>query len=176
MELHGGAAEHPLPPLSWRPMTEGDVDGVVAVAAEAFPDHFEARACYAERLALYPQGCRVLSAGPGVRGYVFAYPWRADAAPPLNSLIGDLPPDAAVLYLHDLALSRAARGGGHARSAVAAVLELAREGGWPAISLVAVNDAAAFWVRHGFEAADPPGMAAKLASYGADACYMVRRL
>ena len=28
----------------------------------------------------------------------------------------------------------------------------------------------------GFEVADPPGMAEKLASYGADARYMVRRL
>jgi len=41
---------------------------------------------------------------------------------------------------------------------------------------VAVNDAAPFWERHGFVVIDPPGMADKLASYGADACYMIRRL
>lgn len=182
MAVQIGSAEHPLPPLSrdglhWRPMTEADLDGVVTVAAEAFPEHFEDRACFSERLALYPRGCRVLSDPSGaVHGYLFAYPWKANAAPPLNSLIGDLPEDASVFYLHDLALSRTARGGGHAGSAVAAVVELASEGGWPAIALVAVNDAAPFWARHGFEAADPPGMAEKLASYGSDARYMVRRL
>ena len=182
MALHGRPAEHPLPPLSggrlnWRPMTEADLDGVVAVAAEAFPDHFEDRACFAERLALFPQGCRVLGdETAGVHGYLFAYPWRADAAPPLNALIGALPRDASVLYLHDLALSPTARGGGHAASAVEAVVELARGGGWPAISLVAVNDAAGFWARYGFEVADPPGLRDKLASYGPDARYMVRRI
>ena len=164
-------------PLAWRPMKMADLEGVVAVAAEAFPDHFEDRVCFAERLTLYPQGCRALAEPDGsVRGYVFAYPWRADSAPALNSLIGAIPADAAVLYLHDLALSRAARGGGHGRSGVETVIDLAREGDWPAIALVAVNDAAAFWARHGFAVADPPGMTAKLASYGPDARYMVRRL
>ena len=177
MVLSGGAAEHPLSGLSWRPMKEADLDGVVTVAREAFPDHFEDRACLAERLALFPQGCRMLAEPDGaVRGYLFAYPWRADAAPALNSLIGAIPDDAAVLYLHDMALSRTVRGGGHARSGTEAVVALAHEGGWPAIALVAVNDAAAFWLRQGFEVADPPGMAEKLASYGADARYMVRPL
>ena len=177
MEFHGGPPEHPLPRLNWRAMTAADLDGVIAVAAEAFPNHFEERACYAERLDLYPQGCRVLTdeAG-GVRGYVFAYPWSAAAAPPLNVLIGSLPADAGVFYLHDLALLRAVRGGGHAKAAVEAVVEMARDGGWPALSLVAINDAAPFWEGRGFEVADPPGMAEKLASYGADARYMVRRL
>jgi len=182
MALPVGPVEHPLPAtsaagLSWRAMTAGDLDGVVAVAAEAFPDHFEDRACFAERLSLFPEGCRVLGdRSSAVRGYLFAYPWKADTAPPLNSLIGALPAGADVLYLHDLALADRARGGGHARSAVEAVEELARKGGWPAISLVAVNGAAPFWARHGFEVADPPGMAEKLAGYGPDARYMVRRV
>jgi len=52
----------------------------------------------------------------------------------------------------------------------------ARAAGWPALTLVAVNDAAPFWERHGFVVIDPPGMADKLASYGADARYMIRHL
>ena len=163
--------------MLWRAMTPADLDGVVAGAAEAFPDHFEDRACFAERLALFPSGCRVLAKADGaVRGYLFAYPWRADAAPPLNALIGAIPPDASVFYLHDLALAGDVRGGGHARAAIQAVVDLAIEGRWPAIALVAVNDAVGFWARHGFQVADPPGMADKLASYGADARYTVRAL
>ncbi len=42
--------------------------------------------------------------------------------------------------------------------------------------LVAVNDAAPFWERRGFAVVDSPAMTAKLASYGADARYMVRTL
>ena len=74
--------------LHWRPMRPGDVDGVVRVAAVAFPDHFEARACFAERLALFPNGCFVLASPVEVKGYLIAYPWPFGAIPPLNSLLG----------------------------------------------------------------------------------------
>ena len=52
------------------------------------------------------------------------------------------------------------------------VLDLAAPGGWPSIALVAVNDAVGFWQGHGFAVRQTPAMAAKLASYGADARYM----
>ncbi|HRJ64128.1 MAG TPA: FixH family protein, partial [Brevundimonas sp.] len=52
----------------------------------------------------------------------------------------------------------------------------ARAAGWPALTLVAVNDAAPFWERHGFVVDDAPGMAEKLAGYGEGARYMIRRL
>ena len=158
-------------------MRPDDIDAVVEVARLSFPDHFEDRACFQNRLALYPRGCFVLAEGNGpARGYLIAYPWRADAAPPLNTLIEGLPSQPAVIYLHDLALHPQARGGGATGSVVERLAEQAAEDGWPAIALVAVNDAAAFWSRHGFEVRDAPDMAAKLASYGADAHYMVRRL
>ena len=48
--------------------------------------------------------------------------------------------------------------------------------GWPALALVAVNDAAPFWEGLGFTAVETPEMAAKLASYGPGARYMLRRL
>ena len=165
-----------MPELNWRPMLEGDLDGVVAVARLAFPNHLEDRACFAERLGLNPGGCFVLDGAEGVRGYLVAYPWRREAAPALNSLIGALPDDADVIYLHDLALHPEARGGGHTRPIVERLAAQATADGWPDIALVAVNDAAAFWNRLGFQAVDSPAMAAKLASYGADARYMVRRL
>lgn len=158
-------------------MRPDDIDAVVEVARLSFPDHFEDRACFQNRLALYPRGCFVLAEGEGpAKGYLIAYPWRADAAPPLNTVIEGLPADPALIYLHDLALHPDARGGGVTGAIVERLAEQAAEDGWPAIALVAVNDAAAFWARHGFTPRDPPGMAAKLASYGADARYMVRML
>ncbi|MNH55865.1 Acetyltransferase (GNAT) family protein [compost metagenome] len=163
--------------LNWRSMTPGDIDGVVAVARLSFPDHFEARECFAERQALAPEGCFVLSDKAGtVMGYLMAYPWKRDSAPPLDSLIGAVPRDAEVIYLHDLAVHPKTRGGGHTRAIVERLAEQARAAGWREIALVAVNAATAFWERHGFVVQNPPGMAEKLASYGGDARYMIRTL
>ncbi len=156
-------------------MTAADLDRVSEIAAIGFPDHFEGRDCFENRLDLNPSGCFVLETPEGIEGYLVAYPWRADAAPALNTLIEAIPADASVLYLHDLALTPAVRGQGWSKPAVAAVVDLAMSGGWPAIALVAVNDATGFWRGHGFEVRETPEMAAKLASYGSDARYMTRR-
>lgn len=177
MDIQQGAAERALPQLEWRPMTPADIDGVVAVARLSFPDHFEARECFAERQALVPEGCFVLSDEAGsVRGYLMAYPWRRNSAPPLDSLIGAVPEEADVVYLHDLALHPETRGGGYTRLIVERLAEQAKAAGWREIALVAVNEATAFWERNGFGVQNPPGMAEKLASYGADARYMIRAL
>lgn len=182
MEFHGGPAQHPLPPLNpdrlnWRPMTAVDLDAVAAIAAVGFPDHFEGRDCFENRLALNPAGCFVLAGEGGEpRGYLVTYPWTENAAPALNALIGAIPDDASVMYLHDLALDPSVRGGGWSRPIVERLAGDACAAGWPALALVAVNDAAPFWKRHGFAVTDAPGMADKLAGYGPDARYMIRRL
>ncbi|WP_333895553.1 GNAT family N-acetyltransferase [Brevundimonas aurantiaca] len=163
--------------LTWRPMRPNDIADVVEVARLSFPDHFEDRPCFENRLALYPRGCFVLADGhEAAKGYLIAYPWRADSAPPLNTVIEGLPADPALIYLHDLALHPSVRGGGATGAVIARLVEQATEDGWPAVALVAVNDAVAFWSRHGFVEQTAPGMAAKLPSYGPDARYMVRRL
>lgn len=182
MAFQGSPAEHPLPPLSrtglrWRLMTEADLDAVADIAVIGFPDHFEGRDCFENRLTLSPSGCFVLAdeSGPP-RGYLVAYPWRARAAPALNTLIGSIPADARILYLHDLALHPGVRGGGWSQIIVERLADQARAEGWPALALVAVNNAAPFWERRGFAVVDSPAMTAKLASYGPDARYMVREL
>lgn len=163
--------------LIWRPMTPADLDAVAVLAAVGFPDHFEGRDCFENRLALNPGGCFVLAAGDGPpHGYLVAYPWIADAVPALNTLIEAIPADAAVIYLHDLALHPDVQGQGWSRPVVERLADTARASGWPKLALVAVNDAAAFWEGHGFAVVERSGMAAKLASYGPDARYMVRRL
>jgi GNAT superfamily N-acetyltransferase len=177
MEFQGRPAEHPLPGLNWRAMTASDLDAVADIAVLGFPDHFEGRDCFENRLAVNPTGCFVLADGEGKpRGYLVAYPWTADAAPALDTLIEAVPADAAVMYLHDLALHPDVRGGGWSRPMVERLADDARAAGWPALALVAVNDAAPFWERHGFNVAEAPDMADKLAGYGPDARYMLRRL
>jgi ribosomal protein S18 acetylase RimI-like enzyme len=157
--------------MRWRAMREDDLDGVVAVARIAFPDHPERRACFAERLALAPDSCFVLADAQDITGYLVAYPWPMEAIPPLDTLLGSLPEERGAWYLHDLALLPAARGGGHARSGLA--LLFARIDA--PIALVSVNESAAFWQAQGFAPRETPALRAKLASYGPQARYMVRQ-
>ena len=175
--LDAGARPRAGAPLGWRPMRADDLDAVAAIAVLGFPDHFEGRPCFENRLALFPRGCFVLAESEGPPcGYLVAYPWRADAAPTLNTLIGAIPEDASVFYLHDIALHPEARGAGRSGAIIEQLADQARADGWRRIALVAVNDAAGSWARHGFEVRETPDMAAKLASYGPDARYMVRPL
>lgn len=165
--------------LVWRPLRAADIDGVVAVARLAFPDHFEARACFVERLALFAPGCFALAPADGgpLRGYLIAYPWPFGAIPPLDTLLGGLPESRAAFYLHDLALHPEARGQGHARPAVERLCRELRMLGGQRVALVSVNDSVPFWQSMGF--APVTGDAAierKLASYGDDATYMAREI
>lgn len=156
--------------MRWRAMTSGDLDGVVAVARIAFPDHPEGRACFEERLTLAPASCFVLEGAGRVAGYLIAYPWPQGAIPPLDTLLGTLPESCDAWYLHDLALRPEARGGGNARAGLALLVAQVDA----PIALVSVNDSAAFWRSQGFEVRDSAALQAKLSSYGPQARYMVR--
>jgi GNAT superfamily N-acetyltransferase len=158
-------------------MAPADLDGVVAVAATAFPGHFERRACFEERLALFPQGCFALAGGDAVRGYLIAYPWPFGAIPPLDSLLGALPEGRESLYLHDLALHPQVRGQGYARPVMERLVDDARAMGCRRIALVSVNDTLSFWRGLGFAAVtEDRAIARKLASYGGNSTYMLREV
>jgi ribosomal protein S18 acetylase RimI-like enzyme len=161
--------------LCWRNVRTDDLDAVVALARLAFPDHFEDRRCFAERLSLFPKGCFALDGPAGLSGYLISYPWISMSVPPVNALIHELPARADVIYLHDLALHPDARGLGLARAAVEKLVEQAEGDGWRQIALVAVNDAAAFWKAARFRASSACGVAG-LASYGDHAIYMTREI
>lgn len=163
--------------FAWRPMRAGDIDGVAAVARAAFPDHFEARACFAERLALFSAGCFTLASAEAVQGYLIAYPWPLGEVPPLNSLLGAVPETRDSFYLHDLALHPDLRGQGHARPIVERLVGEVRALGGERIALVSVNDTVPFWRGMGFEPMPADSaMTRKLASYGPDSTYMLRRV
>ncbi|KMS60156.1 GCN5 family acetyltransferase [Novosphingobium barchaimii LL02] len=166
-----------MSPYTWRPMGAADIDAVVAVAAACFPDHFEARACFEERLALFPQGCFALSSEGVVKGYLIAYPWPLGAIPPLNSSLGALPEERETFYLHDLALHPDVRGQGHARPIVERLSGALSAMEGRSLALVSVNDSVAFWRGMGFEpVVGDAAITRKLESYGGGSTYMVRAI
>lgn len=161
----------------WRRMAPADLPAVMAIAAEVHPDYPEDRAVFAERLALAPEGCRVLAdAGGGLFGYMLSHPWPSGEAPALNTLLGEVPVGAGNWYIHDLALLRAARGTGAAGAVVGEIVALAEEKGCATLSLVAVAGSSGFWQRQGFRPVDDPALARRLASYDDAARYMQRPL
>ena len=139
-------------------MGQGDLPAVSAIAALVHPDYPEDGAVFAERLRLYPAGCRMLEFGGWAAGYAISHPWVFGRPPRLNTLLGALPADPATLYLHDVALLAAARGAGAASRLLGQLAELARITGLPSLSLVAVNGSAAFWGRQGFGVVQDPAL------------------
>lgn len=151
-----------------------DLPRVAEIAGEVHPAFPEDAAVFAERLRLYPQGCHVFVQDGSVSGYVISHPWHEAAPPALNSLLHELPAAPATYYIHDLALLPAARRSGAGAAIVARLIAHARRAELPSMSLVAVGGSQAFWRRHGFRPAQDDNFAAKAASYGAAACFMVR--
>lgn len=156
---------------AWRPMREDDLDGVLALADRCHPGLPESRAVFAERLALYPQGCLVLPGADGVAGYAIAHPIRRLEPPPLGTLLGAIAPDADQFYIHDVVVAPERRGGGMSGLAVARLLVLAAD--YPSAALVSVYGTAGFWSRFGFRP-EPEEMEEKLRAYGDGAVFMVR--
>ncbi|QCO14162.1 GNAT family N-acetyltransferase [Azospirillum brasilense] len=164
----------------WRAMETADLDRVMAIAEVVHPDYPEDRAVFAERLALYPEGCAMAEvhgaeAAGSCIGYVVTHPGRLGVPPPLDSPLGALPEAPDCLYLHDVALLPEARGLGLGVAALERMNALAARQGFRWLALTSTPGARAFWDAQGFLPHDGgDGLAAKLASYGGGMTYMTR--
>ena len=158
----------------WRPMTVADLPAVAAISDAVHGRYSEPREVYAERLALYPGGCFVLTGAGVPAGYLIAHPWHRGAPPRLNALLGAIPADADTFYLHDIALLPETRGSGAGRKAVDLTIAAARATGFGEITLMAVGGADSFWAAQNFAIVDAaPDI---LASYGPEARLMRRTI
>lgn len=158
-------------------MTQADLPAVMAIATEVHPAYPEEARVFAERLTLYPAGCHVLTDGHGLLvGYVMSHPWLFKQPPSLNTQLGRLPDQPTTYYLHDIALLPRARGGGYANGMARTIVYEAGAAGLPNVSLVAVNNSAPFWSKHGFRVVSDDALDALLRSYDDSACLMVRDL
>jgi GNAT superfamily N-acetyltransferase len=160
-------------PLAWRPMTEADIDMVEEIAGLIHPSFHERPEIFVERLALFPAGSLIAQGPDGPVGYAVAHPWTLGRPPALDSLLGDIPPEADCLYLHDVAILPAARGQRLTERLVERLRDLAAAHGLGRLALTSVNATAMMWSRYGFVPVVPDAvLAAKLATYGDDATYM----
>lgn len=161
----------------WRPMASSDLDAVMKVAAGVHAGFFERRDVFAERLALYPQGCWIAEEeGGAVSGYALMHTARLGVPPALDTLLRQLDPEADCLYLHDVALLPSARGAGLGRALMRLLSDLMQRERLVHTALVAVHGSAPYWRACGFEAYAEvsDALREKLASYDAQAMYLVK--
>ena len=160
----------------WRPANASDLPAISTIAARIHSDLPERLEVFAEKMRLYPEGCRVLAADDGIVGYGLAHPWMQHRIPPLDGFLEQLPGDADCIYLHDVAVLPDFRGG-VARDYVIAIEQLARALGIATLALVSVYATRPLWERLGFRPVTADAeLRAKLASYGNSATYMLRHL
>jgi ribosomal protein S18 acetylase RimI-like enzyme len=152
----------------WRAMAPADLDFVMLLAAQLYPDHPESRASFAGKLDGAPDACLIAERDGVPVGYCVAL-WATCGRPPKLDEASYAAQTPRGLHLHDIALAPAARGRGLVGAALSHLSRVAE--GAP-LSLVAVNGTHLLWRRHGFaEAAVDEDVRA---SYGAEAVYMSR--
>ncbi len=160
-----------------RSMHADDLVAVHALQIRCYaPDLHEAPAVLAARLQLYPSGCQVALRHGDIAAYLFSHPWLGPRPPPLDVAILDLPSRRDHYYLHDLVVDECHRGQRLGQRLSALALAQAQREGLDDVRLVAVQSSAEFWRRSGFVPAPvlTPAAVWVRASYGDDACLMVR--
>lgn len=165
--------------LHIRSLLADDLPAVLTLQAQCYGDGLpESGESLAAKRAASPDTCFLACDPDGAAlAYLFSLPWRAGSLPPHNAPACALPALPDCIYLHDLAVSPAARGSGAAGLMVARFFTAARALALPQACLVAVQASAPFWARHGFAVVDDPALRpASLASYGEAARYMARLL
>ncbi|MBR0715099.1 GNAT family N-acetyltransferase [Bradyrhizobium liaoningense] len=158
----------------WRQALPSDLPAIAVIAARIHPELPERPEVLAEKLRLYPDGCRVPIAGDAIVGYGIAHPWKLHLIPPLDDFLHRLPDEADCLHVHDVVVLPEFRGRQIAGAYVADVATLARSARIGSLALVSVYGTRAMWERFGFRAVAPDAtLRGKLASYGEAATYMV---
>lgn len=161
-----------------RAMQLQDLAAVIRIQAEAYIDEIlEADEVIHARFAQTPDTSWVVEREGDVCGYLVGY----------QSNLGDVTPwgfefshklQANTLYLHDLAISRTAKGFGLGPLVVNHALAEARQRQLEHAALVSVQNSKVFWEKLGFVACDelPQAQQQNLATYTGPAFYMARAL
>lgn len=159
-----------------RHAAHGDLPAIMDIQARCYSAIVpESNASMGAKLAASPATCFVAEGCGGIEAYLLALPWHFHNPPCLDAAECRLPEAPDTLYLHDLAVAPEARGSGAAAELVQAFLAAQARLGLPRASLIAIQESASWWARHGFRPVSVDAhLAQRLTTYGAGACYMQR--
>lgn len=158
-----------------RSMTRDDLPDVLRIQRESFDDTAqESLQSFQVKLIASPSTCFVAIQHGQVVGYLVAILAGSDEPPALHGEVVQIPVAPDCLYLHDLSVSRVARGSGVARALMDSFMTSLRQQQLHRACLTAVNNSQEYWARYGFRVVSPMGAAiSRLATYGSDARYMM---
>jgi ribosomal protein S18 acetylase RimI-like enzyme len=168
--------ESPAMQEFWKPMTREALVTITRIAAENHPTLPERAAVFEEKFSIFPDGCFVLENAGAIVGYGVAHPWRLNDIPKLDTFLEFLPTLPGCLFIHDVVVLPSARGRRAVEAYMALVSDLAARIGIDHLALVSVYGTQHFWTRHGFAVSGDAALPPKLASYGSNASYMVKKL
>jgi ribosomal protein S18 acetylase RimI-like enzyme len=162
--------------LEIREMRHTDLEAVLRIQASCFAELTqESKESLGAKLRASPSTCFIASIKGEAVGYLISVPADFSAPPSLNEASCELHPQPDCLYLHDLSVAPTARRTGAGRALVEAFLSQLQELGLGRASLIAVQDSARYWKRHGFRPAPlTESLKIRLSSYGQGVEYLER--
>lgn len=157
-----------------RNMQPADLQSVLEIQALSYTHIIpESKESFAAKLTASPASCFVALVERRVAGYLVALPWDFANPPLLDQTSCALPAQPDCLYLHDLAVTPAARELGAGRTLVEAFFSYLKQSQLKRASLIAIQNSSGYWQRHGFRpVAIAAALRARLSGYGADVQYM----
>ena len=174
--MDGTTAEPSESSSPWRAASSADLDAIMEIQAEVHPLLQERQAVMADKLALFPEGCRMLEEAGRPVAYALAHPYLIGQVPLLDGTMERLPPRPDCIYIHDVALLAPARGRGAGRAFASEMGRLAAAKSLSALTLVSVYGTYPMWEKCGFRTQPLEGLAEKFGPFGSTARYMVARL
>ncbi|SEG08922.1 GNAT family N-acetyltransferase [Marinobacterium lutimaris] len=149
-------------------------EGVLEIQSEAYQQvGLEDLAVLKSKSEASPETCFVCLSDEGqVQGYLLAHLWSGHQPPKLFTRLPVIEAGDH-LYLHDIAVSSRARGQGVGGELFEALERVSRERGITKLRLVAVQGAASYWARLGFNEVRTTRVCP---SYGNDAVMMEKAL
>ncbi len=137
--------------MSISEISENSWQGILKVQADAYADILQEEIdVLKSKWKASPETCFVFQ-GPDneILGYLLAHPWNSDEPPKLFEALLHKPA-GDILYLHDLAVRRKARGFGVGKQLSSTLIEIAKLKKFERILLVAVQGAEGYWFKVGF--------------------------
>lgn len=166
-------------PLCIRPAITNDVEAIVALQKHCYQaDFHEVASAFLSKITCADSLCWVAEEEGKLLAYLMSVPTKAGQVPCLNTENYQVPTDADILYLHDMAISPLARGRGIKHQFLDKVFAQAKQYHLGKAVLIAVQDSSPIWEKEGFEIIEARqlGLAETLSSYGHQARLMMKTL
>ena len=157
----------------WQPLMMHNIENVNKIADLIHTTVPERPEVFAEKIKLFPAGCRGLIFNNRLVGYGIAHLWNLYSIPALNDFLKQLPKNPTCIYIHDVVILPVMRGHKAADRYIDYIKQLAIKMSINSLALVSLYGTDSFWNRFGFTIYSTDDLKLKLVSYGETAKYMI---